>query len=555
MKNSFLKNEKNYIKAAFISGIALRIIFFIANLIIGGHNCDEVMTSLNAFSLADRLTDINGERLPVYFDTWAIGGQSPFATYLTALSAKVFGNNLFAVRLPALIFSILGFIALYFFAKEVFNDDKYRFALVGLGAVSPWMIFSGAYLLDCNYLGHILMFAMLFFLKAVKTDKTSFYITACFFFSLCFYCYIASILLIPFILIALYLALIIKKKISFKNLALSILTVTVVAVPFIVWGLVITGIIKPFTFLGFSFSDMPNYARAKDTALSSGGIVSILVAVILNLLSTFLLIVANDISAFSIGINLFFYGFVLSGLFIVFGLVKLFFEATRKKHTFNFYTKLTAIGSIFGIAVFCAFVDAPHLGSLYRYCILSYLLVFLETLGIVDCFSLLKKMKFEKILCIYLAVSLIVFTGVFSFKYIPQMKYPTKDAFIQESFGDKYFDCLDFAKDNGYANVILLKTNTCLLNPCAYNRYYVYGDKDYYSIEDEIMGKNSNKDENGNYLVTTDGSIAYKYLKDKIRLTEDFYIIETKELDKADFNENEYSTKNFCYWTVIYKNR
>ncbi|MBQ3904198.1 MAG: hypothetical protein II744_04410, partial [Eubacterium sp.] len=104
-------------------------------------------------------------------------------------------------------------------------------------------------------------------------------------------------------------------------------------------------------------------------------------------------------------------------------------------------------------------------------------------------------------------------------------------------------------------NVILLKTNTCLLNPCAYNRYYVYGDKDYYSIEDEIMGKNSNKDENGNYLVTTDGSIAYKYLKDKIRLTEDFYIIETKELDKADFNESEYSTKNFCYWTVIYKNR
>ena len=66
--------------------VAVHIAFFVWNLLIGGVYVDEAMTVLNARSLVENQTDIMGEQLPVYFDTWLHGGQSPAATYCVALS-------------------------------------------------------------------------------------------------------------------------------------------------------------------------------------------------------------------------------------------------------------------------------------------------------------------------------------------------------------------------------------------------------------------------------------------------------------------------------------
>jgi len=544
--------KKNPIKILLFAGIAIRVLAFIINLIVGGNNCDEVMTSLNAFSLADGLCDINGERLPLYFDTWAIGGQSPFATYLTALSVKILGKNLFAIRLPALVFSILGFIALYLFAKEVFKDEKYRAALVGLGSISPWMVFSGAYVMDCNYLGHLMIFALLFLVKAVKKDKTAFYVISSVFFGLCFYCYIASILIIPFMLIAIYITLLVKKKISVINLIITALTVTAVAVPFILWGLVITGLIPEFSLFGFSFSEMPNYARSADTALAGGGIIAIIASLFTNLLSAFMMLALNDMSAMALASNLFLYGFLLSGIIAAFGFIRLIFEFKNKKGELTFLSKLTAVGALSGIIAFCALVNKPHLGSLYRYGVLSYLLIFIEAIGIIEIFRLLKRRNFEKFLGVYLSLSLAVFGCVFAFAYVPQTRTATADTHIQETFGDRFFECMDFAKDNGFDRVVIVKSEANVMNPAAYARYYAYGKKDFLSIEDEIMSKNTQKDENGNYLVTADGAITYVYLDDLSELSQDFYIVQTNKADTVKYGA-DYGTKDFGYWTAIYR--
>ena len=61
---------------AFILHIGVFIYFMINTPI----HTDEVMTVLNANNLAKSGTDILGEKLPIYFDTWLYGGQSPFAT-------------------------------------------------------------------------------------------------------------------------------------------------------------------------------------------------------------------------------------------------------------------------------------------------------------------------------------------------------------------------------------------------------------------------------------------------------------------------------------------
>ncbi|HCQ28392.1 MAG TPA: hypothetical protein DIU40_07450, partial [Ruminococcaceae bacterium] len=79
---------------AFILHIGVFIYFMINTPI----HTDEVMTVLNANSLAKSGTDILGEKLPIYFDTWLYGGQSPFATYLVAIMIKLFGYSLFVTR-------------------------------------------------------------------------------------------------------------------------------------------------------------------------------------------------------------------------------------------------------------------------------------------------------------------------------------------------------------------------------------------------------------------------------------------------------------------------
>ena len=98
------------------------------------------MTVLNANSLAKSGTDILGEKLPIYFDTWLHGGQSPFATYLVAIMIKLFGYSLFVTRVPMFVFSMLGLVAFYKFLKEVIPENETLINITFcLACISPWL--------------------------------------------------------------------------------------------------------------------------------------------------------------------------------------------------------------------------------------------------------------------------------------------------------------------------------------------------------------------------------------------------------------------------------
>lgn len=216
------------------------------------------MAILNARSIAENGTDILGERLPVYFDTWLYGGQSPFATYVLALFFKAFGYSLFTARLPMLLFSIAGLAAYHGFLKEVFpNNIKLAEVSFIILAFSPWHIAHATYVLDCNFMPHIFIMGLCFLAKGVNSGKAGHYILSMIFFGLCFYCYIASVLIVPPFLLIIYIILLAKKKISFKNTAVSVISIFLTALAFILFGLVYFGVIKEFTLFGFSFSQMP----------------------------------------------------------------------------------------------------------------------------------------------------------------------------------------------------------------------------------------------------------------------------------------------------------
>lgn len=532
-----------------IAGIIARVVFFVINLFVGGNNVDEAMIAANGASLAENMTDISGEKLPVYFDTWIVGGQSPFPTYIVALFVKIFGYSLFSVRLPSLIISIISLCFAYLFSKEAFGKDKKMPVIFcALCAFSPWLIYTGIYTMDCNYLGHLIIIAFYFIAKAINTAKTRFYVLAMLFFSLCFYSYIASILLIPFLLASLYIILLVKKNISIKNTVISVISAVLFSLVFIIWGLVVLKVIPRFELFGFSFYDMPGYERGSDVVFAFSGIGAIIKNIITNWLSVFVLMLMPDYnSSMALGTNIFQYGNLLSGIFAALGLVKLAFMLKNCNKSYTFITKALSLSSLTAILVYCGLVSNACNGTLYRYGILTYMLILPEAVGMCEFVNILSKIDYKKIVAFYSLCSLITTSIIFGFCYVPQMDSSSEVSKIISLYGDYFYDCLDFAEENGYESIVVSK-DPYDFSSYVYTKLYYSGEKELYTTSEELE-----MDSMGNTIVpiTKDNCVSYVKPENIGYCDNDFIIVYTENLDNS--LKPGYNTKAFGYFTVIYK--
>ena len=252
-----------------LCGFLLQIGFFIAYQLIGDVHVDEAMLLLNARSLADNGTDILGEKTPIYFDTWLYGGQSPLATYLAALFIKIFGYKLWISRLPILICSMAGLLAIKGFSKELFPKNGFlQNVILLVAAIEPWRLFQGAWTLDCAYFPYMMLFGMYFLAKAVNGKQQIInLILSMISFAMGFYAYIASAMLIPIFLLIIFIMLLAKKKIKFSKAVLSAVVLIIVSLPFVIFGLVQTGIIGSVNLGGLSIEKMPYYTRGNTSTI------------------------------------------------------------------------------------------------------------------------------------------------------------------------------------------------------------------------------------------------------------------------------------------------
>ena len=247
-------------------GAVLQVLFFILYLINGDVHVDEAMLVLNARSLAREGTDIFGQRMPVYFDTWLYGGQSSLATYLAAAFIRLFGNQIWIARLPlaltafASLFALKGLVRLLFPGQYTVQNT-----VLLLTAIEPWRLYQSAWTLDCAYLPFVLLFALYFLVHAVEKPKARllFYTLSMACFALGLYAYMAAAILIP----VLYLSLLIKKKMKFRYALWSVAVLAVCALPFLLLGLVQAGLLKDCNFLGLSITAMDSYARGNSTTI------------------------------------------------------------------------------------------------------------------------------------------------------------------------------------------------------------------------------------------------------------------------------------------------
>ena len=525
---------------AFILHIGVFIYFMINTPI----HTDEVMTVLNANSLAKSGTDILGEKLPIYFDTWLYGGQSPFATYLVGVMIKLFGYSLFVTRVPMFVFSMLGLVAFYKFLKEVIPENETLINIAFcLACISPWHLYSSAFTLDCNFLPHIAMFGMYFLAKGINSTKSKYFVFSMLFFGLGFYCYILSAIIIPVLLTVLFLILLIKKKVSFKNTIISVITIFIVAIPFILQGLVQFGIIENLNFLGFSISKMPYYSRGSELKLNN---------IFENLGEGIISLLFTDIYSFNAkGVNSFNFANSFGSVALLAGVITLILNKIRKRNDFGIFLKAVIISTLVSSATVCSLTF--YATALYRYNIYNYIFIIISAYGIYSVSKLFKKPRFKEVTSLLVATSLIITTYCFAYYY--KNDVINTNTFYTSSIEE----CLNYNKSNKNVTLVCVDEETNINSGQITERmiidtlYHHINEKDFTDIEALLYkaGYFNNNDFSNLPKFTKDNSIEFKNPKEKI--IEDYVIVYSPQLKNLKYDKNQYEIIDFGSFVVLNK--
>ena len=548
MKNTLINNKEKtentkyriMLLFAFILHIGVFIYFMVKKPI----NIDEAMTVLNANSLAKSGTDILGEKLPIYFDTWLHGGQSPFATYLVAIMIKLFGYSLFVTRVPMFVFSMLGLVAFYKFLKEVIPENETLINITFcLACISPWHLYSSAFTLDCNFLPHIAMFGMYFLAKGINSTKSKYFVFSMLFFGLGFYCYILSAIIIPVLLAALFLILLIKKKVSFKNTIISVITIFIVAIPFILQGLVQFGIIENLNFLGFSISKMPYYSRGSELKLNN---------ILENLSEGIISLLFTDIYSFNAkGVNSFNFANSFGSVALLAGVITLILNKIRKRNDFGIFLKAVIISTLVSSATVCSLTF--YATALYRYNIYNYIFIIISAYGIYSVSKLFKKPRFKEVTSLLVATSLIITTYCFAYYY--KNDVINTNTFYTSSIEE----CLNYNKSNKNVTLVCVDEETNINSGQITERmiidtlYHHINEKDFIDIEALLYkaGYFNNNDFSNLPKFTKDNSIEFKNPKEKI--IEDYVIVYSPQLKNLKYDKNQYEIIDFGSFVVLNK--
>ena len=548
MKNTLVNNkektENTKYKIMLLFAFILHIGIFIYFMVKKPINIDEAMTVLNANSLAKSGTDILGEKLPIYFDTWLHGGQSPFATYLVAIMIKLFGYSLFVTRVPMFVFSMLGLIAFYKFLKEVIPENETLINIAFcLACISPWHLYSSAFTLDCNFLPHIAMFGMYFLAKGINSTKSKYFVFSMLFFGLGFYCYILSAIIIPVLLAALFLILLIKKKVSFKNTIISVITIFIVAIPFILQGLVQFGIIENLNFLGFSISKMPYYSRGSELKLNN---------ILENLGEGIISLLFTDIYSFNAkGVNSFNFANSFGSVALLAGVITLILNKTRKRNDFGIFLKAVIISTLVSSAAVCSLTF--YATALYRYNIYNYIFIIISAYGIYSVSKLFKKPRFKEVTSLLVATSLIITTYCFAYYY--KNDVINTNTFYTSSIEE----CLNYNKSNKNVTLVCVDEETNINCGQITERmiidtlYHHINEKDFTDIEALLYkaGYFNNNDFSNLPKFTKDNSIEFKNPKEKI--IEDYVIVYSPQLKNLKYDKNQYEIIDFRSFVVLNK--
>lgn len=217
--NKYNKGLYEFVGMAFIMLLTIipRVIKF--GSVPGGVNQDGAMAGVDALAIATYGTDRFGTHMPVHLYAWGFGQMSSFLSYMQVPFVKLFGLNNITLRLPILIFSVFGIIAIYVIIRKICGV-KAAFMAGIIVAINPWHFIQSRWALDCNMFPHVFVIGLALLIYGINNKKCLY--MSMIFFGLCMYTYGVSFYFVPFFLLATCIYLALNKNINIKDILVCI---------------------------------------------------------------------------------------------------------------------------------------------------------------------------------------------------------------------------------------------------------------------------------------------------------------------------------------------
>jgi len=208
MRNKFSIFNFQFSILVLILLIAAFFRFYQLNQVPPSPSLDEASLGWNAYSLLTTGKDEYGAGWPVLlraYDDWRPAGY----VYLVIPLVKILGLSAIAVRLPAVILSLITVLIIYWLTKELFKNlnsvVSYSLLAAFFTAISPWHIYISRLGHEVNLGLTLVVLAIFLFIKYQNSGKKLILFGSAFFFALSFYSYQSLRIFTPLMLLALLL--------------------------------------------------------------------------------------------------------------------------------------------------------------------------------------------------------------------------------------------------------------------------------------------------------------------------------------------------------------
>lgn len=198
-----------------------------------GINVDEMGMGYDSWCLANYGVDRYLKSFPLYLINFS-GGQSSLYAYLCIPFIKLFGLNVIVMRIPAMIFGFITAIFGFKLIRDIWPENKFNQILfLFLYTIFPVFTMLHRIGLDCNLsLGMTTMF-LFFFNKAIKLERTKYYLVSGILCGLVLYTYALNYFLMPLLLFFVLCYLIFIRKITIRNIITFCIPLFCLALPLV----------------------------------------------------------------------------------------------------------------------------------------------------------------------------------------------------------------------------------------------------------------------------------------------------------------------------------
>ena len=131
---------------------------------------DELDVGYHAYSVLKTGRDYYGNLMPLHFQSIA-EWRTPLYLYSCIPSVALFGISPLGVRLPAVIFGVLGVLGIYLLTKKITDDEAVSLVSALVLAFSPWHIQYSRAAFEVTQLLVFIIFGLYFFFRSLKEGK------------------------------------------------------------------------------------------------------------------------------------------------------------------------------------------------------------------------------------------------------------------------------------------------------------------------------------------------------------------------------------------------